>query len=77
MGTIVIFNFIISVIFFLCYAYQFFYIPVSLFGKEPPHKPEKKHRFAVLVSARNEEKVIAQLIESIHAQSYGREKNKR
>jgi len=73
MGTIVIFNFIISVIFFLCYAYQFFYIPVSLFGKEPPHKPEKKHRFAVLVSARNEEKVIGELIKSINSQTYGKE----
>ncbi len=73
METIVIFNFVISVIFFLCYAYQFFYIPVSVFGKEPPHKPEKKHRFAVLVSARNEEKVIGELIKSINSQTYGKE----
>lgn len=73
METIVIFNFIISVIFFLCYAYQLFYIPVSVFGKEPPHKAEKKHRFAVLVSARNEEKVIGELIKSVNSQTYGRE----
>ena len=73
METIVIFNFVISVIFFLCYAYQFFYIPVSVFGNEPPHKPEKKHRFAVLVSARNEEKVIGELIKSIRSQTYGNE----
>ena len=71
METIVIFNFVISVIFFLCYAYQFFYIPVSVFGNEPTHKPEKKHRFAVLISARNEEKVIGELIKSIRSQTYG------
>ena len=73
METIVIFNFVISVVFFLCYAYQFFYIPVSVFENEPPHKPEKKHRFAVLVSARNEEKVIGELIKSIRSQTYGNE----
>lgn len=73
MEAIAIFNFIISLIFFLCYAYQFFYIPVSVFLEEPPHKPEKKHRFAVLVSARNEEKVIGELIKSINSQTYGKE----
>ncbi len=66
-------NFIISAVFLLCYAYQFFYIPAAILKNEPPHKPEKKHRFAVLVSARNEEKVIGELIKSISAQTYGRE----
>ena len=65
-------NFIIAAVFFLCYSYQFLYIPAALLKKEPPHKPEKKHRFAVLVSARNEEKVIGELIKSIHSQTYGR-----
>ncbi len=65
-------NFIIAAVFFICYSYQFLYIPAALFKKEPPHKPEKKHRFAVLVSARNEEKVVGELIKSIHSQTYGR-----
>ena len=66
-------NFIIAAVFFICYSYQFLYIPVALFKKEPPHKLPQKHRFAVLVSARNEEKVIGELIKTINSQTYGRE----
>lgn len=66
-------NFIIAAVFFICYFYQFIYIPTALFKKEPPHKKEKRHRFAVLISARNEEKVIGELIKSIHSQTYGME----
>ena len=66
-------NFIIAAVFFLCYSYQLLYIPAALLKKEPLHKPEKKHLFAVLVSARNEEKVIGELIKSINLQTYGRE----
>lgn len=65
-------NFIIAAVFFICYAYQFFYIPAALIKKDEPHKEEKKHRFAVLVCARNEEAVIAGLINSIHRQTYDR-----
>lgn len=65
-------NFIIAAVFFICYAYQFFYIPAALIKKDEPHKEEKKHRFAVLVCARNEETVIAGLINSIHRQTYDR-----
>lgn len=74
MEVITTINYVISIVFLLCYAYQFFYIPAALFIKEPPHKKEKSHCFAVLICARNEEKVIGRLIESIHAQTYGREK---
>lgn len=73
METLLTINFIIAAVFFICYSYQFLYIPVALFKKDPPHKEENRHRFGVLVCARNEEKVIAQLIKSIHAQTYGRE----
>lgn len=65
-------NFIIAAVFFICYAYQFFYIPAALIKKDEPNKEEKKHRFAVLVCARNEEAVIAGLINSIHRQTYDR-----
>lgn len=65
-------NFIIAAVFFICYAYQFFYIPAVLIKKDKPHAPEKKHRFAVLICARNEENVIAGLISSIHQQTYDR-----
>lgn len=72
MDTLLTINFIIAAIFFICYAYQFAYIPVPWIKKDPPHSPEKRHRFAVLICARNEEKVIAKLIESINAQTYDR-----
>ena len=74
METLKIINFIITAVFFFCYAYQFLYIPAAFLIKEPPHKKEKKHRFAVLICARNEEKVIEKLIESIKNQTYGNEK---
>ena len=32
-------NFIIAVIFFVCYTYQFLYIPVPWLRKEKPHGP--------------------------------------
>ncbi len=61
---------IIALLFFLCYLHQLIYIPIRLFKKRtaPPEVPP--HRFAVLICARNEEAVIAQLIESVKAQDY-------
>ncbi len=73
MESLMTVNFIISLVFFLCYSYQFLYIPIALIKKDPPHKKEKRHRFAVLICARNEEAVIASLIKSIHSQTYGME----
>ncbi len=70
MENLLLINFILAAGFFICYSYQFLYIPAALLKKDKPHKEEKSHRFAVLICARNEEKVIAQLIKSIHAQSY-------
>ncbi len=66
-------NFLIALIFFICYAYQFVYIPISLLKKDKPHKKTVKHKYAVLICARNEEKVIGNLIESIQSQTYGRD----
>lgn len=69
-----IFDFIIGAAFFLLFSYQLFYIPTVFFIREPPHKKEKPHRFAVLICARNEENVVPELIKSIRAQSYGTDK---
>ena len=63
-------NFIIGTLLTVCFAYQFFYILIALFKKEKAHGPEKMHRYAILISARNEENVIGHLLESIHAQDY-------
>ncbi len=64
-------NSILGLVFLLCYAYQLYYIVIALIKKRRPHTSEPKlHRFAVLISARNEEKVITELIESINSQDY-------
>ena len=63
-------SYIVTVIFFACYAYQFFYLLVPfLFKKKPLYAPAS-HRYAVLICARNEESVIGTLLKSLHAQSY-------
>ena len=67
-------NAILGSLFLICYVYQLFYIGVTFVKKKRPHKAEPvPHRFAVLISARNEEKVISELIESINNQDYPRE----
>lgn len=70
MDTIKIINYIIMVVFFVCYAYQFAYIPLALLKKQKPLPDGKLHRFAVLIAARNEEAVIGNLIDSLRHQSY-------
>ena len=70
MRTVEIINFKIMCLFFACYSYQFFYIPVSLLGRAKPHSAAKLHRYAVLIAARNEALVIGQLIDSVRAQDY-------
>ncbi len=70
MKAIIVFNCIISVVFTLCYAYQFFYIFIGLLKKPLKFIAKKQHRFAVVVSARNESSVIGNLIASIKGQNY-------
>ena len=71
MNKITLVNTIIALIFTLSYCYQFVYIPISIFKKEKPHRSAPKpHRYAVLIAARNEAPVIAQLIESLKHQTY-------
>ena len=75
METIKIINYVIMVIFFACYAYQFFYIPVALLKKKKqPSSEGTPHRFAVLIAARNEEAVIGNLIDSLKRQTYPAER---
>ena len=83
MEIIGIINWIIAIFFTVCYSYQMFYIAVSLAEKAPflrwmfkkRHQKLtpteiKKTRYGILIAARNEEKVIGQLIDSIKAQDY-------
>ncbi len=64
----------IGLIFLLCYAYQMFYVGNVLLTR-PHQSPRSKvlHRYAFIVSARNEENVIGALIDSLYQQDYPRE----
>ena len=64
-------NALISALFFICYAYQFLYIPLVLAKKQRPLPcPPSPHRYAVLIAARNESAVIGGLLDSLRQQTY-------
>ncbi len=73
MEIIKMINYVIAIVFTVCYAYQFFYILVPYLKKRKPHRETTFHRYAVLISARNEETVIGQLLDSIRKQDYPEE----
>ena len=58
----------------LCYAYQLVYLIVPFLKKDKPYGPEKPLRYAVLISARNEEGVLPYLLDSLRAQDYPAER---
>lgn len=60
----------IGILFLLFYAYQLLYIPVALAPKKKKPVQVPLRRYAILISARNEEAVIAQLLDSISQQDY-------
>ena len=69
------FNFVLALTISAAYFYQLVYLMYGLFSL---HKPwifvaQKQHRYAVMISARNEEEVIGELIGSLTAQNYPRE----
>lgn len=66
-----IINYIIAVLFCACYAYQFIYLAAPFFIRRRKSAPTVKlHNYGVLICARNEEAVIANLISSVRAQTY-------
>lgn len=69
------FNLFILLLFFLCYAYQIVYVFICCFKKDHSleHTPKKMHKFAILISARNESAVIGELLQSINDQKYPKE----
>lgn len=66
------FNQILGVILALLYLYQVGYLVVGLLRRswQDRHQPGKLRRYAALISARNEEGVIGELIASLKAQNY-------
>lgn len=76
MDTMYFINSVFGLLFLICYAYQLVYILITLVKKRRPHKAKEitYHNFAVMISARNEETVIAELISSIKNQTYPTDK---
>ncbi|MBE6015443.1 MAG: glycosyltransferase [Lachnospiraceae bacterium] len=67
-------NRIVIIVMTLAYLYQILYLIVGLIYKNKKNNEEEApfHRFAVLISARNEESVIGELVESLKKQKYPR-----
>lgn len=65
-----VFNICVFLTFTVCYTYQLFYVFVTLTRKPPVRTASRDHRYAVLIAARNESAVIADLVKSIKAQNY-------
>jgi len=65
---------VIGTLFTLCYAYQFFYLFLACIVTPKKYKsaPMDK-RYAVVIAARNEARVLPHLLESIKGQTYPRE----
>ncbi len=63
-------NRVIGILFMLCYFYQLLYVPVALWRRHRVDRTAPLRRYAVLISARNEEAVIGQLLESVRNQDY-------
>ena len=52
------------------YWYHMGYLLLPHLLRKKSHKPEKLHRYAILIAARNEEQVLPYLLRSIHGQTY-------
>ena len=78
MKTLQILSNIQGILSFFLMFYSIYQLVIWLFAYTKPIKKNKftrkKHRFMAVVSARNEEKVIAGLIESLKAQKYPKNK---
>ena len=68
-----VFNVGVFIAFTVCYCYQFFYVLMVLTHRPPKQEATGNHRYAVLISARNENQVIGDLIQSIRMQNYPQE----
>lgn len=68
--TIQNFNFLILVLFSLLYLYQMVFVFLRLLGRRKQLEAKTLHKYAVVVSARNEAAVIGGLLDSIASQNY-------
>lgn len=63
-------NIIIGAIFFLFYFYQILFIFIAYLKKGKEIPDAEPHKLAILVAARNEEKVIGNLLDTLKTQDY-------
>lgn len=73
MRVLEIVNTVIAILFFVCYFYQFVYVPIPFLKKKKFKGEIKQNKLAILICARNEENVITDLIDCIWKQTYNRE----
>ncbi len=64
---------ILSVLITIMLAYHSVYFIVGIFKTKKFKKAKVKHKYAILIAARNEEKVIGNLLDSIAKQDYPRD----
>ena len=67
-----IFSIITSIISVLGF-YQVVFLLIGVFSRKKFKKSEKKHKYGIIICARNEEKVIANLLDSIKKNNYPQE----
>ena len=68
-----IINLVLGIIFTVCYLYQFVFLFMAYVGKKRSFPDASPRRLAILIPARNEERVIGRLLESLSTQDYPRE----
>lgn len=85
MYTLRLINYIISIVFVVCFSYQALYVPVSWWMKKPIRRKKTQEKrakvssppsdvmtnhYAIMICGRNESSVIGDLIHSIQSQTY-------
>lgn len=63
----------VSVLIAVCFSYQAAYVVIGLLKKAKKLSATNRHKYAVLISARNESAVIGNLIASIQTQTYDKD----
>lgn len=68
-------NISITILFTVLYFYQGVYLVIGVVRRrwQDKHQPSRLRRFAAIVSARNEENVIAELLDNLQRQNYPKE----
>ena len=72
------FYYVLEIISLFFVIYGLYYVVTGIFAFAKPKKTQvvssKKHKFSIIIAARNEEKVIGNLIDSLKKQNYDKDK---